>query len=57
MQGHNMNRWTDAELVTAARKGDLDAFTTLVGRYREPALRVAYGIAEAKQRMPCRTRS
>jgi RNA polymerase sigma factor (sigma-70 family) len=45
MQGHNMDRGTDAELVTAARKGDLDAFTTLVGRYREPALRVAYGIA------------
>jgi RNA polymerase sigma factor (sigma-70 family) len=44
MQGHNMHRWTDAELVIAARKGDLDAFTTLLGRYREPALRVAYGI-------------
>ncbi len=45
MQGHNMHRETDAELVIAARKGDLGAFTTLVGRYREPALRVAYGIA------------
>jgi RNA polymerase sigma factor (sigma-70 family) len=45
MQGHNMDRSTDAELVIAARQGDVDAFTVLVGRYREPALRVAYGIA------------
>jgi RNA polymerase sigma factor (sigma-70 family) len=45
MQGHNMDRGTDPELVIAARKGDIDAFTALVGRYREPALRVAYGIA------------
>lgn len=31
--------------MTAARQGDLDAFAVLVGRYRVPALRVAYGIA------------
>lgn len=31
--------------MIAARQGDLDAFAVLVGRYRVPALRVAYGIA------------
>jgi RNA polymerase sigma factor (sigma-70 family) len=40
-----MNRSTDAELVIAAREGDLDAFSALVERYRVSALRVAYGIA------------
>ena len=40
-----MDRSTDTELVIAARKGDLDAFSALVERYRTPALRVAYGIA------------
>jgi len=45
MQGHNMDRRCDAELVLAAREGDLDAFTALVERYRVPALRFAYGIA------------
>ena len=40
-----MDRRTDAELVIAARKGDVDAFAALVERYRQPALRVAYGIA------------
>src|SRR5258708_30930520 len=45
MQGHNMDRSTDAALVVAARQGDLDAFAALVERYRTPALRVAYGIA------------
>lgn len=39
-----MDRSTDEELASAARKGDLDAFSVLVERYREPALRVAYGI-------------
>jgi RNA polymerase sigma factor (sigma-70 family) len=45
MQGHNMDRSSDAALVDAAREGDLDAFTALLERYRTPALRVAYGIA------------
>jgi RNA polymerase sigma-70 factor, ECF subfamily len=45
MQGHNMDRRSDAELVIAARQGDLDAFAALVERYRSPALRFAYGIA------------
>jgi RNA polymerase sigma factor (sigma-70 family) len=45
MQGHNMDRRSDAELVIAAREGDLDAFAALVERYRVPALRFAYGIA------------
>jgi RNA polymerase sigma factor (sigma-70 family) len=45
MQCHNMDPRTDAELVIAARKGDLDAFAALVERYRTPALRVSYGIA------------
>jgi len=36
---------SDAELVIGARQGDVDAFTILVGRYRQPALRFAYGIA------------
>jgi RNA polymerase sigma-70 factor (ECF subfamily) len=40
-----MDRRSDAELVIAARTGDLDAFTELVERYRLPALRFAYGIA------------
>jgi RNA polymerase sigma factor (sigma-70 family) len=40
-----MDRTSDAELVFAARQGDLDAFTVLVDRYRSPALRLAYGIA------------
>ena len=40
-----MDRRPDAELVIAARKGDLDAFTTLAERYRPPATRLAYGIA------------
>jgi RNA polymerase sigma-70 factor (ECF subfamily) len=40
-----MDRRSDADLVIAARQGDLDAFAVLVGRYRVPALRVAYGIA------------
>jgi RNA polymerase sigma factor (sigma-70 family) len=40
-----MDRSSDTELVDAARRGDLDAFATLVERYRLPALRLAYGIA------------
>jgi RNA polymerase sigma factor (sigma-70 family) len=40
-----MDRRSDADLVIAARQGNLDAFAVLVGRYRVPALRVAYGIA------------
>ena len=40
-----MDRTGDAELVMAAREGDIDAFTALVDRYRTPALRLAYGIA------------
>lgn len=40
-----MDRRSDAELVIAARQGDLDAFTALVERYRVPTLRFAYGIA------------
>src|SRR3954454_21439352 len=40
-----MDRASDAELVIDARKGDVDAFTILVERYRLPALRFAYGIA------------
>jgi RNA polymerase sigma factor (sigma-70 family) len=40
-----MDRRSDAELVIAARQGDLDAFTALVERFRAPALRFAYGIA------------
>jgi RNA polymerase sigma-70 factor (ECF subfamily) len=35
----------DAELVNAAREGDVDAFAALVERHREPVLRFAYGIA------------
>jgi RNA polymerase sigma factor (sigma-70 family) len=45
MQRNNMDRPSDAELVIAARQGDVDAFTVLVDRYRSPALRLAYGIA------------
>jgi len=41
----DMDRASDAELVIDARKGDVDAFTILVERYRLPALRFAYGIA------------
>jgi len=40
-----MDRRRDEELVTAAREGDVDAFAVLVERYRQPALRLAYGIA------------
>ena len=40
-----MDRSSDAELVIAAREGDIDAFAVLVDRYRAPALRLAYGIA------------
>ena len=40
-----MDPTSDAELVARARTGDVDAFTTLVGRYRLPAVRLAYGIA------------
>jgi RNA polymerase sigma factor (sigma-70 family) len=40
-----MDRTSDAELVIAARQGDVDAFSVLVDRYRLPALRLAYGIA------------
>jgi RNA polymerase sigma-70 factor (ECF subfamily) len=40
-----MDPRSDAELVIAARRGDLDAFAELVERYRAPALRFAYGIA------------
>src|SRR6478609_8778064 len=40
-----MDLTSDAELVARARTGDVDAFTTLVGRYRLPAVRLAYGIA------------
>ncbi len=40
-----MDRSTDAELVIAARQGDVDAFSSLIERYRTSALRVAYGIA------------
>jgi RNA polymerase sigma-70 factor, ECF subfamily len=45
MQEDDMDRMSDAELVIGARQGDVDAFTILVGRYRQPALRFAYGIA------------
>ena len=34
MQCHDMDRRSDAELVIAARQGDVDAFTALVERYR-----------------------
>jgi RNA polymerase sigma-70 factor (ECF subfamily) len=40
-----MDRTSDAQLVTGARKGDAGAFSALVERYRAPALRFAYGIA------------
>jgi RNA polymerase sigma factor (sigma-70 family) len=40
-----MDSISDAELVVRARTGDVDAFTILVGRYRLPAVRLAYGIA------------
>jgi RNA polymerase sigma factor (sigma-70 family) len=40
-----MDRRRDEELVIAARQGDVDAFAALVERYRQPALRLAYGIA------------
>jgi RNA polymerase sigma-70 factor, ECF subfamily len=40
-----MDRRRDEELVIAARQGDLDAFAALVDRFRQPALRLAYGIA------------
>src|SRR5207237_2017086 len=40
-----MDPRSDAELVIAARTGDLDAFAELVERHRVPALRFAYGIA------------
>jgi RNA polymerase sigma factor (sigma-70 family) len=40
-----MDRMSDAELVIGARQGDVDAFTILIGRYRQRALRFAYGIA------------
>ena len=43
--GHKMDRRHDEELVIAARQGDVDAFAVLVERYRQPALRLAYGIA------------
>ncbi len=45
MHCDDMDRMSDAELVIAARQGDLDAFACLVDRYRLPALRFAYGIA------------
>jgi RNA polymerase sigma factor (sigma-70 family) len=45
MQCHNMDPRSDAELVIAARTGDLDAFAVLVERHRVHALRFAYGIA------------
>ena len=45
MQWDDMDRMSDAELVIGARQGDVDAFTILVARYRQPALRFAYGIA------------
>lgn len=35
----------DDELVLRARRGDVDAFASLVERYRVPALRLALGIA------------
>jgi RNA polymerase sigma factor (sigma-70 family) len=47
MQANDMDRTSDAELVIAAREGDVDAFAVLVDRYRSPALRLAYGIAGA----------
>jgi RNA polymerase sigma-70 factor (ECF subfamily) len=40
-----MDQTDDAELVARARTGDVDAFSVLVERYRNPALRLAYGIA------------
>ena len=40
-----MDPRSDAELVIAARTGDLDAFAELVERHRVHALRFAYGIA------------
>jgi RNA polymerase sigma-70 factor, ECF subfamily len=40
-----MDRRPDEELVIDARQGDVDAFALLVERYRQPALRLAYGIA------------
>ena len=39
-----MDPISDAELVARARRGDVGAFTSLVGRYRVPAVRLAYGI-------------
>jgi RNA polymerase sigma factor (sigma-70 family) len=39
-----MDQTRDADLVERARTGDVDAFATLVGRYRLPAVRLAYGI-------------
>ena len=38
----------DDELVSAACRGDTEAFTTLVERHRRDALRVAYGIADGE---------
>jgi RNA polymerase sigma-70 factor (ECF subfamily) len=40
-----MDQTSDAELVIGARRGDADAFSRLVERYRVRALRFAYGIA------------
>jgi len=40
-----MDQTGDAELVERARTGDVDAFSYLIERDRDPALRLAYGIA------------
>ena len=45
MHCQDMDPTSDAELVVNAREGDIDAFTTLVERYRRGALRMAFGIA------------
>ena len=57
MQGHKMEESPDAELVVAARTGDVDAFTVLVERYRPPRCGSRTGSRATRQRMRCRMRS
>jgi RNA polymerase sigma-70 factor, ECF subfamily len=45
MQSCDMDSGGDERLVLEARKGDIDAFSALIERYRARALRLAYGIA------------
>jgi RNA polymerase sigma-70 factor (ECF subfamily) len=45
MQSQDMDGAGEEQLVFDARKGDVDAFSVLVERYRARALRLAYGIA------------